>query len=86
MKIRTTRGDLDALALMMTEFEKHLAAMNRQRSRLKQETVKADLAKVVLGSRSFFKGLIAVEDGEACGYLLYHFGFNANVRRGSLVV
>ena len=28
-------------------------------------------------------GLIAEEVDDACGYLLYHFGFNANVRRGT---
>ena len=30
--------------------------------------------------------MIAEEKGEACGYLLYHIGFNANVRRGTLVI
>ena len=40
----------------------------------------------VSGRAAFVTGLIAEKGGEAAGYLLYHFGFNANVRRGTLAI
>jgi GNAT superfamily N-acetyltransferase len=87
VKIRTIRsGDLDGLAAMVVEFEKLLASMDGKRIRLSRATVRRDLAKHGFGPRSFFQGLLAHEGEECCGYLLYHFGFNANVRRGALQV
>jgi GNAT superfamily N-acetyltransferase len=87
MRIRATgRRDLDAVATMMTEFHRHLAGMERKRSRLKLATVKTDLVRAGFGERSYFKGLVAEEGQTYCGYLLYHFGFNTNVRRASMVV
>jgi GNAT superfamily N-acetyltransferase len=88
MTVRPIRqGDANAIATMMEEFDRHFAAMEgRRRRTLKRATARADLERAGFGPRGFLKGLIAEEAGEACGYLLYHFGFNANVRRGTLVI
>jgi ribosomal protein S18 acetylase RimI-like enzyme len=87
MKIRAIgRGDLDATAVMMIEFDRHLAAIEGKRSRLKLAQVRSDLARAGFGRRVLIKGLIAEQGKEPCGYLLYHIGFNTNVRRGSLTV
>ena len=88
MKVRQIRrNDANVIATMMEEFDRHFAAMEgRKRRVLKRATARADLERAGFGSRGFVTGLIAEEAGEACGYLLYHFGFNANVRRGTLVV
>jgi len=88
MKVRAVRrGDADVIATMMEEFDRHFAAMEgRRRRTLKRATARADLERAGFGPRGFITGLIAEDAGDACGYLLYHFGFNANVRRGTLVV
>jgi GNAT superfamily N-acetyltransferase len=88
MKVRSVRrGDANIIATMMEEFDRHFAAMEGRRRRvLNRVTARADLERAGFGPRGFVTGLIAEEAGEACGYLLYHFGFNANVRRGALVI
>ena len=88
MKIRPIRrGDANIIATMMEEFDRHFAVMEGRRRRiLKRATARADLQRAGFGSSGFLKGFVAEEAGEACGYLLYHFGFNANVRRGTLVI
>ncbi|MGE3978277.1 MAG: N-acetyltransferase family protein [Nitrospira sp.] len=87
MKIRSIRpADLDSLATMVVEFEKHLAAMDGKRIRLSQATVRRDLVRRGFGPRAFFRGLIAGEGRECCGYLLYHFAYDATARRGALEV
>jgi GNAT superfamily N-acetyltransferase len=88
MKVRAIRrGDANAVAVMMEEFDRHFAVMEgRRRKTLKRATARVDLERAGFGRRGFVTGLIAEEAGEACGYLLYHFGFNANVRRGTLVI
>jgi GNAT superfamily N-acetyltransferase len=48
--------------------------------------VRRDLTGRGLGPRAFFRGLIAEENKECCGYLLYHFAYDANARRGALEV
>lgn len=88
MKVRVIRrGDVTAIATMMEEFDQHFAIMEgRRRRTLKRATARADLERAGFGPRGFVTGLIAEEAGEACGYLLFHFGFNSNVRRGTMVV
>jgi len=88
MNVRAIRrGDVNTIATMMEEFDRHFAAMEGRRgAALKRATARADLERAGIGPRGFVTGLIAEEAGEACGYLLYHFGFNANVRRGTLVI
>ncbi|MBL8905592.1 MAG: GNAT family N-acetyltransferase [Rhizobiales bacterium] len=88
MKVRAIRrGDASAIATMMEEFDRHFAAMEGRRRRiLKRSAARADLERAGFGRRGFVTGLIAEDAEDACGYLLYHFGFNANVRRGTLVI
>lgn len=87
MKIRSIRsGDLDELAMMVVEFEKLLSAMDGKRIRLTQAAVRRDLVRRGFGPRRFFHGLFAEEAGKCCGYLLYHFGYDSNARRGMLEV
>jgi GNAT superfamily N-acetyltransferase len=87
MKVRAIKpSDVDELATMMEEFDRHFAKMEGRRRWLKRATARTDLKRAGFGPRGFLKGLIAEEKGEACGYLLYHIGFNANVRRETLVI
>jgi len=87
MKVRALKAsDLMVLATMMQEFDRHFAAMEGRRRVLRLSTIRADLKRAGFGPRGFLTGLIAEEGSEACGYLLYHIGFNANVRRGTLVI
>jgi GNAT superfamily N-acetyltransferase len=71
---------------MMVEFDRHFAAMEGRRSTLRLAKTRTELARAGLGHGPFGMGLIAEDGTEACGYLLYHFGFNSNVRRRSLIV
>jgi GNAT superfamily N-acetyltransferase len=83
MRVRPIkRADLGIVALMMVEFDRHFARMEGRRGTLKLAKTRAELAR----TEAFFKGLIAEDGKDACGYLLYHFGFNSNVRHGSLFV
>ena len=87
MRVRSIRPrDLAIVTAMMVEFDRHLAGMEGRRKTLTIAKTRAELARAGFANGKFFKGLIAEDGKDACGYLLYHFGFNSNVRRGSLVV
>jgi GNAT superfamily N-acetyltransferase len=87
MRIRPIKAaDVDVVALMMVEFDRHFAVMEGRRGTLKLAKTRAELARAGLGRGTFCMGLIAEDKDDACGYLLYHFGFNSNVRRRSLFV
>ena len=87
MKVRrVTRRDLPVLSAMVVEFERLLARMEGKRCRIDAQTTGTSLGAAGFGRSRFFDGLLAVENGAAQGYLLYHFGFSAQHHCGTLVV
>jgi GNAT superfamily N-acetyltransferase len=86
MKIRRmTRRDLPELTALVVEFGRLLARMEGKRRRIDAAKIGKALA-AGLGGKRFFDGLIAIEKGEAQGYLLYHTGFNTAHYCGTLVI
>ncbi|WP_395661988.1 GNAT family N-acetyltransferase [Aestuariivirga sp.] len=87
MKIRRiTRRDMPVLCDMVVEFERMLARMEGKRCRIDAQKTGTSLAAAGFGGGRFFDGLIALENGVAQGYLLYHFGFNTQHYCGTLVI
>jgi GNAT superfamily N-acetyltransferase len=63
-----------------------LARMEGKRCRIDAQKTGTSLAAAGFGGGRFFDGLIALENGVAQGYLLYHFGFNTQHYCGTLVI
>lgn len=76
LQIRTARpDDAEAIGAMMAEFAAYLRSLGDE------GPLNADAAMVRtfgFGSNAAFAGLVAEADGEVVGYLLYHFGFDAD--------
>lgn len=74
--VRTARPeDAEAIGTMMAEFAAYLRGLG--------DTGELNggaemVRRYGFGSNAAFAGLIAEQDGAAVGYLLYHFGFDAD--------
>lgn len=76
LEVRTARAeDADSIGAMMAEFAAYLRSLGDD------GPLEADAAMVRrygFGSNAAFAGLVAGLDGAPVGYLLYHFGFDAD--------
>ena len=76
LNIRTARvEDAEAIGAMMREFAAYLRSLGDE-SELNGDA--GMVRRYGFGSNPAFAGLIAELDGAAAGYLLYHFGFDAD--------
>jgi GNAT superfamily N-acetyltransferase len=71
---------------MVLEFERLLLRMEGKRRRIDAAKIGQALAAHGFGRDRVFDGLIATDQGEARGYLLYHHGFSAQHHCGTLFV